>query len=56
MYYLAYMISPKFAHRFVGYLEEEAVKTYTVLLKHMDEGHIPEWTHMPAPKEAIEYY
>jgi len=32
-YFLAYLISPKYCHRFVGYLEEEAVHTYTVLLK-----------------------
>lgn len=29
LFFLAYLISPKFCHRFVGYLEEEAVKTYT---------------------------
>lgn len=33
LYFLAYLIAPKFCHRFVGYLEEEAVHTYTVLLK-----------------------
>ena len=27
------MLSPRFCHRFVGYLEEEAVKTYTYCLK-----------------------
>eukprot|EP00124_Ichthyophonus_hoferi_P001328 Ihof_evm3s66 gene=Ihof_evmTU3s66 len=26
---IAYLTSPRFCHRFVGYLEEEAVKTYT---------------------------
>ena len=31
--FLTYFISPKFCHRFVGYLEEEAVHTYTVLIK-----------------------
>jgi hypothetical protein len=25
-------LNPKFSHRFVGYLEEEAVKTYTTML------------------------
>ena len=33
MYFLAYMVSPLFCHRFVGYLEEEAVHTYTMLLE-----------------------
>ena len=31
-YFLAYMLSPTLCHRFVGYLEEEAVHTYTVML------------------------
>jgi len=26
------VLNPKFSHRFVGYLEEEAVKTYTTML------------------------
>ena len=56
LYFLSYLISPKFSHRFVGYLEEEAVKTYSILLKHMDEGHLPEWRDMPAPTEAKSYY
>lgn len=33
MFWLAYVISPQFCHRFVGYLEEEAVKTYTHCLE-----------------------
>ena len=33
---LAYLISPKYCHRFVGYLEEEAVVTYTKLLRVSD--------------------
>ena len=32
-YFLAYMLSPKFCHTFVGYLEEQAVHTYTILLR-----------------------
>ena len=30
---LAYIISARFCHRFVGYLEEEAVSTYTHCIK-----------------------
>ena len=33
MFFLAYLVSPRFCHRFVGYLEEEAVKTYTYCLE-----------------------
>ena len=32
-YFISYLISPKFCHRFVGYLEEEAVHTYSIFLK-----------------------
>ena len=28
-FFLTYLISPKTCHRFVGYIEEEAVHTYT---------------------------
>lgn len=55
-YFLAYMLSPQTCHRFVGYLEEEAVHTYTILLKCIDEGKLPYWKDMPAPQESIEYY
>lgn len=51
-----YMISPRFCHRFVGYLEEQAVHTYTVLLKCIDDGKLPQFALMKAPKQAIEYY
>lgn len=50
------MISPSICHRFVGYLEEEAVHTYTVLLADLDKGNLKHWEKMPAPIEAIEYY
>jgi ubiquinol oxidase len=37
-------------------LEEEAVHTYTVLLKQIDNGIVPEWAEMPAPKMSRDYY
>lgn len=55
-YFLAYLISPRLCHRFVGYLEEEAVYTYSVLLNQLDAGTLPYWATMKAPAEAIEYY
>lgn len=55
-YFLAYLISPRLCHRFVGYLEEEAVYTYSVLLNQLDAGTLPYWAAMQAPREAIEYY
>jgi ubiquinol oxidase len=42
IFYLAffalYLISSKTAHRIVGYFEEEAVLSYTMYLKEIDEG------------------
>nr|XP_039255749.1 alternative oxidase, mitochondrial-like isoform X1 [Styela clava] len=53
---IAYLISPAFCHRFVGYLEEEAVKTYTTCLQAIDEGELKMWCRMKAPEIAIEYW
>lgn len=52
---LLYLISPRFCHRFVGYLEEEAVKTYTHLLQEVDAGHLPHF-NVVAPEIARAYY
>ncbi|CCW66728.1 unnamed protein product [Phytomonas sp. Hart1] len=38
--FFLYMICPRFVHRFVGYLEEEAVITYTSILEHLDKGEL----------------
>lgn len=53
---LAYMVSPRFCHRFVGYLEEEAVKTYTHLLEELDQGNLPMFAAAMPPPIALEYY
>jgi hypothetical protein len=45
-----------FCHRFVGYLEEEAVRTYTHLLHDLDAGKLPEWKDAPAPDIARQYW
>ena len=42
-YFLMYLISPASCHRFVGYLEEEAVHTYTVMLESLDQGRLKHW-------------
>lgn len=42
--FIAYLLSPRVVHRFVGYLEEEAVHTYTRALHEIDEGHLPKWS------------
>lgn len=52
-YFLAYLASPKLAHRIVGYLEEEAIHSYTEFLKELDKGNID---NVPAPAIAIDYW
>jgi len=51
-----YVLSPKTAHRFVGYLEEEAVKTYSNCIQELDEGKLSHWARMPATADAIQYW
>lgn len=53
MFFLAYLLSPRTAHRFVGYLEEEACLTYTRCLSDMEKGWVPEWEDVQAPEIAI---
>ncbi|KAI9137467.1 alternative oxidase-domain-containing protein [Paraphysoderma sedebokerense] len=52
-FFLLYLVSPKTAHRVVGYLEEEAVISYTHFLKEIDAGRIQ---NTPAPDIAKEYW
>jgi ubiquinol oxidase len=52
-YFVGYLLSPKFAHRVVGYLEEEAVHSYTEYLKDLEAGVID---NTPAPAIAIDYW
>ena len=40
---LSYILSPRTCHRFVGYLEEEAVVTYTHAIEELERGHLPKW-------------
>ncbi|CAN6551975.1 unnamed protein product [Malus baccata var. baccata] len=48
-----YLASPKLAHRVVGYLEEEAVFSYTEYLKDIENGKIE---NVKAPEIAIDYW
>jgi len=52
-YFLSYLIAPRVAHRVVGYLEEEAIHSYTEFLKEIDAGRIE---NVPAPSIAIDYW
>lgn len=57
---LAYLVSPNFCHRFVGYVEEEACSTYTKIIEALEaapEGsELAEWRIQPAPKIGISYW
>ncbi|KAI9694262.1 MAG: Alternative oxidase, mitochondrial precursor [Bogoriella megaspora] len=55
-FFVAYLISPRTCHRFVGYLEEEAVVTYTRELADIDAGKLPKWEQMNAPEIAVKYW
>ena len=52
-FFLLYLISPRTAHRIVGYFEEEAVVSYTQYLEEIDAGR---HENVPAPQIAIEYW
>ncbi|OGM49383.1 alternative oxidase [Aspergillus bombycis] len=55
-FFLAYLISPRICHRFVGYLEEEAVITYTRALQDLESGKLPKWESLASPDIAIKYW
>ncbi|CAE6258401.1 unnamed protein product [Arabidopsis arenosa] len=50
---VCYVMSPRLAHRVVGYLEEEAIHSYTEFLKDIDDGKI---ANVAAPVIAIDYW
>lgn len=52
-FFLLYLISPKTAHRVVGYFEEEAVVSYTHYLAEIDAGR---HANVPAPEIARKYW
>ncbi|KAL8874368.1 MAG: hypothetical protein Q9174_000267 [Haloplaca sp. 1 TL-2023] len=55
-FFLSYLISPRICHRFVGFLEEEAVITYTRMIADIDAGRLPKWEKLEAPEIAIRYW
>ncbi len=52
-FFVLYLISPRTAHRVVGYIEEEAVVSYTHYLEEIDAG---KHENVPAPQIAIDYW
>jgi ubiquinol oxidase len=53
LYSILYLVSSRTAHRVVGYFEEEAVISYTLYLKEIDEGRSP---NVLAPAIARHYW
>lgn len=56
LFFVSYLVSPRTCHRFVGYIEEEAVITYTRAIADIENGKIPEWNDLRAPDIAISYF
>ncbi|GAA5850297.1 hypothetical protein JCM3766R1_001161 [Sporobolomyces carnicolor] len=58
LFFLAALLSPRSAHRFVAYLEEQAVVTYTFALECLDRGELPEWEagRQQVPTIAKDYW
>ncbi len=52
-FFVLYLLSPKTAHRVVGYFEEEAIISYTEYLADVESG---KYENVPAPKIAIDYW
>lgn len=55
-FFISYLISPRICHRFVGYLEEEAVITYTRAIQELEQGKLPAWSNLEAPEIAVNYW
>ncbi|KAG6065674.1 Alternative oxidase, mitochondrial precursor [Claviceps humidiphila] len=56
--FVAYLLHPRIVHRFVGYLEEEAVHTYTRAIREIERGDLPKWSdpNFQIPDIAIGYW
>lgn len=56
--FLSYLISPRTCHRFVGYIEEEAVLTYSLCIKDIEDGKLPLWSDpkFKVPDLAVSYW
>ncbi|SGZ51626.1 CIC11C00000000838 [Sungouiella intermedia] len=56
MFFFLYLLSPRYCHRFVGYLEEEAVSTYTHLIHDLENHKLPAFDNVKVPMVAQQYY
>lgn len=56
VFFFMYLLHPRYCHRFVGYLEEEAVDTYTHLLHELDTDRLKKFDEVKMPKIAYQYW
>jgi len=56
LFFLFYLANPKYCHRFVGYLEEEAVSTYTHLIYELEHNKLPKFKDIKIPTIAVQYW
>ena len=56
IFYQSCQLTFNLIFRFVGYLEEEAVKTYSHIIEEIDAGRLPMWKNLPAPDIAVQYW
>lgn len=60
LFLLSYVVSPKFCHKFVGYVEEEACSTYTKIIEAIEEApegtELAQWRTERAPAIARSYW
>ena len=52
-YFVLYLLSSKLTHRVIGYLEKEAIHSYTLYLNDIDRGEIE---NVSAPAIAFDYW
>lgn len=55
-FFMLYLLNPKYCHRFVGYLEEEAVSTYTHFIHDLNNKMIPEFENLKIPEIDWQYW
>lgn len=56
IFFFMYLLSPRYCHRFVGYLEEEAVSTYTHLIDDLKAKKLPQFDEISVPMVAQRYW
>lgn len=56
--FVSYLISPRTVHRWVGYIEEEAILTYTLAIADLEKGLLPHWSDpkFRIPDLAVGYW